>query len=74
MHKLLTGSGEYLSGDELRQRGLRKNIQNTTKFSLFNTKTMQASMTGLMVVPLIELGGRSDLAVKTGREKKRCWR
>lgn len=31
---------------------------------------MQASMTGLMVVPLIELGGRSDLAVKTGREEK----
>ena len=35
---------------------------------------MQACMTGLMIVLLIELGGRSDLAVKTGRKNKRCWR
>ena len=31
---------------------------------------MQACMAGLMTIPRIELGGRSDLAVKTGREKK----
>lgn len=72
MHKLLTGSGEYLSGVELRQKKVKE--KNTNRI-LFIQHKDNASLHGWANDrPLIELGGRSDLAVKTGRENKRCWR